>query len=123
MKVYYDVGILTGLAPRLFFADYCLCITVSLRLLCRPRPLHGFTKRYTLPCKSIDLIKVIRPPTVSERNLLSGIGAGEGGVGHGEVGWVMGRWGGQGSDHNGARFVHKTLRLNDLCIYLASSWW
>jgi hypothetical protein len=26
--------------------------------------------------------------SVSERNLLSGIGAGEGGVGHGEVGWV-----------------------------------
>ena len=25
---------------------------------------------------------------ISERNLLSGIGAGEGGVGHGEVGWV-----------------------------------
>ncbi len=25
---------------------------------------------------------------VSERNLLSGFGAGEGGVGHGEVGWV-----------------------------------
>jgi hypothetical protein len=24
----------------------------------------------------------------AERNLLSGIGAGEGGVGHGEVGWV-----------------------------------
>jgi hypothetical protein len=24
----------------------------------------------------------------SERNLLSGIGDGEGGVGHGEVGWV-----------------------------------
>jgi hypothetical protein len=26
--------------------------------------------------------------SASERNLLSGIGAGEGGVGHGEVGWV-----------------------------------
>ena len=30
--------------------------------------------------------------TFSERNLLSGIGDGEGGVGHGEVGWV-GVWG------------------------------
>ena len=27
------------------------------------------------------------------------------------------------TDPNGARLVHKTLRLNDLCIYFASSWW
>jgi hypothetical protein len=32
--------------------------------------------------------KTKHSPVVSERNLLSGIGAGEGGVGHGEVGWV-----------------------------------
>jgi hypothetical protein len=37
---------------------------------------------------------------VSERNLLSGIGAGEGGVGHGEVGWV-GVWGEGGGENLG----------------------
>ena len=34
------------------------------------------------------------------RNLLSGIGAGEGGVGHGEVGWV-GVWGEGGGENLG----------------------
>lgn len=29
----------------------------------------------------------------------------------------------QGPDPNGARLVHKTLRLNNLCIYFAKSWW
>jgi hypothetical protein len=38
--------------------------------------------------------------SISERNLLSGIGAGEGGVGHGEVGWV-GVWGEGGGENLG----------------------
>ena len=45
-------------------------------------------------------IEEVWPPPISERNLLSGIGAGEGGVGHGEVGWV-GVWGEGGGENQG----------------------
>jgi hypothetical protein len=44
--------------------------------------------------------KTKHSPVVSERNLLSGIGAGEGGVGHGEVGWG-GVWGEGGGENLG----------------------
>ena len=37
-------------------------------------------------CESRDLS--FFSTRIAERNLLSGIGDGEGGVGHGEVGWV-----------------------------------
>jgi hypothetical protein len=43
------------------------------------------------PARSRLAAAITRPvgfEAFSERNLLSGIGAGEGGVGHGEVGWV-----------------------------------
>ena len=49
-----------------------------------------------------DVINLPQHPLLhlAERNLLSGIGAGEGGVGHGEVGWV-GVWGEGGGENLG----------------------